>query len=317
MGYARTVDSRGNRLLGSTPARGSDCSRPHVLVLAAIGEEHSCLHRRMGAKYELSIYESGDELIDAVRARPEVAAILADLWDAHGQPVAPALKAMHRAFPTIPIIVCCRLAPGAAPEILAVARAGINALALRGFDDVNAKLASLLSHARNDCDATCVLAAIRPYLRENEVPIVEYCVAHARHKISVGEVAEALSLSRRTLSYRLASGCLLSAHSLIVWSRLLIAARLLQDTGRTIESVALSLQFGSAAAFRNMLRRQAGLSPAKLRVHGGQAFLLNAFTGLLASRERGLQTCRRPGREPRTMRRVRGNAYIRVQRSDY
>jgi AraC-like DNA-binding protein len=270
----------------------------------------------MGAKYEVSIFESRDALIDTIRERPEIAAILTDLWDAHGLPVAPALKAARRAFPTIPIIVCCRLTPDAATEILAVARAGINALALRGFDDVNAKLASLLAHARNDCDALYVLSAIRPFLRENEIPIAEYCVAHARHRMSVSEVAAALSLSRRTLSYRLATGCLLSAHSLIVWCRLLVAARLLQDSARTVESVALSLQFGSAAALRNMLRRQAGLSPAKLRVHGGQAFLLKAFTGLLASRGRGFQTRVNSARHPHpltpsTRQRVRAE-----QRSD-
>jgi AraC-like DNA-binding protein len=254
--------------------------------------------------YDLSICQSGDEIIASVMAAPDVAAILTDLWDAQGLPVAATLKAIRNAFPAIPVVVCCRLAPESASELLEVARAGINALACRGFDDINARLAAILSKARNDCDATRVLVAIRPYLRENEVPIVEYCIRHAQQRISVSEVASALSLSRRTISYRLATGRLLSAHSLIVWCRLLAAARLLQDSGRTVESVALSLQFGSAAAFRNMLRRQAGLTPADLRARGGQDFLLRAFTLVLAAREHSGETPSRPGRARHLVRKM-------------
>jgi AraC-like DNA-binding protein len=286
MGYPRTAHPKENRIAAGTRPHRIDRCRPHVLVLATTGDQQSCMLRRLRVDYYLSIHQSCDEIIASVMAAPDVAAILTDLWDAQGQPVAPTLKRVRNAFPAIPIVVCCRLAPESATELLEVARAGINALACRGFDDINAKLASILLQARHDCDATRILAAIRPYLRKNEVPIVDYCITHAQQRISVSQVAAALSLSRRTLSYRLATGRLLSAHSLIVWCRLLTAARLLQDSGRTVEAVALSLQFGSAAAFRNMLRRKAGLTPADLRACGGQDFLLRAFTRLLADRER-------------------------------
>jgi AraC-like DNA-binding protein len=294
MRYAQMTDPKETRISARALSRHIDRCRPHVLVLATLGDQQSCMLRRLKTDYDLIIAQCGAEIIASVMAAPDVAAVLTDLWDAQGHAVAPILKAIRNAFPAIPVIVCCRLAPESASELLEVARAGINALACRGFDDINAKLASILLKARNDCDAMRVLAALRPYLRENEVPVVEYCITHARQRISVSEVAAALSLSRRTLSYRLATGRLLSAHSLIVWCRLLTAARLLQDSGRTVESVALSLQFGSAAAFRNMLRRQAGLTPVDLRASGGQDFLLRAFTRLLAARERTGESPSRP-----------------------
>jgi AraC-like DNA-binding protein len=264
-----------------------------------MGDGQLVLRRLLGARYDVTVRESRDELVQAIRDGPPVAAIVTDLWDSHGHPAAPAVKMARRIFPSVPIIVCCRLVPGAASEILALARAGINALALRGFDDVGAALSSLIANAATDCDASGILSAIRPFLRAHEVPIVEYCVLHARSKLTVTDVARALSLSRRTLSHRLETGRLHSAHSLIVWCRLLIAARLLQDSGRTVESIALSLQFGSAAAFRNMLRRRVGLSPVQLREQGGQPYLLKAFTRVLASRDAAARMRVRPGRARR------------------
>jgi AraC-like DNA-binding protein len=282
--------------------------RPRVLLLTPPSDGQSTLRRLISANYEVAICEDIESLTGSILEHPETIAIVTDLWDGRGQPAAPAVNRIRTAFPHIPIVVCCRLVPGASAQILAMARAGINALALRGFDDVGSALTSLIASARVDCDANRILSALQPFLRSSEASIVRYCVAHADRKMSVGDVAKAVCLSRRTLSHRLATGRLHSAHSLIVWCRLLIAARLLQDRGRTVESIALSLQFGSAAAFRNMLRRRAGISPAQLRGMGGQPFLLRAYTRLLASRRvstkpTGLESCsRRSDRRKLTLR---------------
>jgi AraC-like DNA-binding protein len=66
-----------------------------------------------------------------------------------------------------------------------------------------------------------------------------------------------------------------------VWCRLLLAADLLAGGGRTVDQVALSFDFPSANAFRNMLRRHAGLGPADVR-GVGSAGLLAAFRLALA-----------------------------------
>lgn len=52
------------------------------------------------------------------------------------------------------------------------------------------------------------------------------------------------------------------------WCRLLAAAVLLEDRGRPVDHIALELDFPSGAAFRNMLKRYTGLSPAELRARG-------------------------------------------------
>jgi len=62
-----------------------------------------------------------------------------------------------------------------------------------------------------------------------------------------------------------------------------MAARLLEDPGRTIEQVALKLDFASGTALRNMFKRYTGLRTTEVRENGGARCLLHAFKRELAS----------------------------------
>ena len=62
-----------------------------------------------------------------------------------------------------------------------------------------------------------------------------------------------------------------------------MAARLLEDPGRTIEQVALKLDFASGTALRNMFKRYTGLRTTEVRENGGVRCLLHAFKRELAA----------------------------------
>lgn len=64
---------------------------------------------------------------------------------------------------------------------------------------------------------------------------------------------------------------------LITWCRLFQASFLLEEPGKTIEKVALGLEFPSANAFRNQLRRYAGIAPSELRGPAAVDTLLGIF----------------------------------------
>lgn len=57
----------------------------------------------------------------------------------------------------------------------------------------------------------------------------------------------------------------------------MIAARLLDDPGRTVEQVALMLDFPSGTALRNMFKRYTGLRTSEVRQNGGVRCVLHAF----------------------------------------
>jgi hypothetical protein len=57
----------------------------------------------------------------------------------------------------------------------------------------------------------------------------------------------------------------------------------MEEGGRTLEQVALRLEFPGAAALRNMLARYTGLTPREVREGGGVRAVLAAFRGALAA----------------------------------
>jgi hypothetical protein len=63
-----------------------------------------------------------------------------------------------------------------------------------------------------------------------------------------------------------------------------VAARLLEEPGRTVESVAHQLEFDSPSGLRNTLRRYTGHAPAALRASGGLRCALRAFAAACAAR---------------------------------
>jgi AraC-like DNA-binding protein len=68
------------------------------------------------------------------------------------------------------------------------------------------------------------------------------------------------------------------------WCRLFMAGRLLDEPGRTVESVALQLEFTTGSALRNLIKRRTGLAPYMLRNAGGLQYLIVCFHTLCAER---------------------------------
>jgi AraC-like DNA-binding protein len=115
------------------------------------------------------------------------------------------------------------------------------------------------------------------------VPFLRYCLEHARRDLSVEEVAAAMGVHRKTLVDRLRAARLPPPRAMIGWCRLLMAARMLDDPARTVEQVALKLDFPSGAALRNMFKRYTGLRTAEVRENGGVRCLVHAFKQEIAA----------------------------------
>ena len=90
-------------------------------------------------------------------------------------------------------------------------------------------------------------------------------------------MADALNVHRKTLVARLSGANLPTPSALISWCRILVAARLLEDPGRSVEQVALLLEFPSGTSMRNMMKRYTGLRPGEIRENGGVRCVLHAF----------------------------------------
>jgi AraC-like DNA-binding protein len=204
-------------------------------------------------------------------------ALVVEPWDAAGAEVAPVILQVRQEFPSLPIVAWCPLSPAAMHEVMLLTKAGVDDVLVREYDDVGTLLRGVLASARGRRTASEVLPMITPHVAPEVVPIIACCLEMAGRATSVEAVARRLGVHRKTLVNRMSVAGLPTPSAVIAWCRLLLAARLLEDPGRSVEHVALALEFGSGTALRNMLRRYTRLRPADVRAGGGLPRVLHLF----------------------------------------
>jgi AraC-like DNA-binding protein len=251
-----------------------------VVALVLARERQARLRAGLRDRAPVRFVERCREVPPAV-AEGEVAATLLELRDADGTPTPPTIRQLRTSFPRMPVIAMAPAATAVGHELVAAVQAGANGLILQGIEDAGVALLDAIDHADDECTARLVLAELGLALPEPARPVLEYVLAQARRPLSVDEVADALGMTRRTLARRLARTGVPTPLALINWCRLLVAARAMEDRGRTLEQVALQLDFPGAAALRNMLARYTGLKPRDVREGGGLRRVLAAFRDAL------------------------------------
>ena len=210
------------------------------------------------------------------------AAAVVDKRDAQGDSTLAVVRRIRTAYAGVPVVLYCTLTAEASRDVLEFARAGVNDIVFRGLDDVRVALRAAIHAAVDHSAAEWTLAELEPLMPSNVSSIVRYCVENGRRNVGVEDVALALSVTRKTLVNRLKAAGYPSTSSLIAWGRLLRAARLLNDPGRSAEQVALLLGFANGSALRNMMKRYTGLTTTEVRENGGLRCVLRAFKSELA-----------------------------------
>ncbi len=219
------------------------------------------------------------DFVQALAARAW-ALVVVEAFDVDGVATEEAVRTLRARYPELPVLGHATARAGLSGEVLALARAGVHELVVAGIDDVGTALRAALARASRRSSADRILAAVLDALPPAAVPLVRYCLEHGATAPTVPEVARALGVSRQTLAARLRGAGLPAPRVVAAWCRLLLAADLLA-AGRSVDQVALTLDFPSANGFRNVLRRHTGLGPAALR-RVGAAGLLGAFRAALA-----------------------------------
>lgn len=209
--------------------------------------------------------------------------VVLDHRDYDGNAALPVVRRLRDEYPSVPVVMYLPMVALASGAVMDYARAGVSQLVFQGVDDFKTSLRSAIDAALDQVSAGALAAEIEPLIPSTIVPFLRYCLEHSRRNITVEEVAAAMGVHRKTLVDRLKAARLPSPRAMIGWSRLLMAARLLEDPGRTIEQVALKLDFASGTALRNMFKRYTGLRTTEVRENGGVRCLLHAFKRELAA----------------------------------
>lgn len=249
---------------------------PFLALLTRDGEVERAIRRPLEDAHVVARAGSWERLGHLVRERPVTAAIL----DEDGLPAvggaAGALADLRARFPSLPVVLVAR--PDTDPfALLRLGRAGLDQLLLIRVDDLDHEVPETVARGLRYAPEALVTRAVSPYLPARVLKAVRLAMEGVQRRWSAPALARKVGLTQPHLSVCLKAAGLPSAGHLLIWARLLHAARWLPDPGRSAESVSRQLDYSSGAAFRRMLRNYADATPTQVIEAGGFPFLLDRF----------------------------------------
>jgi AraC-like DNA-binding protein len=272
------------------PLRGVTAPEPKLVVLALITGRLERLRIATAVRDHalVQFVGSAGELREKLADAPALPlALIVEPRDCDGRSTADLVRECAVAHPRLPIVGYCRAGYEHSRDILELGVAGVHELLFHGVDDSGVALRGVLTSANQACAATQVLRAIVDDVPSGLLPLFEFCLAYPERATSVQAVAHVLGVHRKTLVNHCAQASLPPPGAVIAWCRLLLVGHFLETPGRTVEGIALRVEFASATALRNMLRRYTGLRPQQVRERGGLRCIVDAFRrGLAEKRER-------------------------------
>ena len=194
--------------------------------------------------------------------------VLAPLEDAAGDDTLPLVEHLVRRRHPSAVVGLISRQHRDADDLLRLARSGVHALLFDEDRRTPLTVRRAVLEAATRCRNQAVWSDVAPITPDRVRPLVAYGLRHAHEALTVDAVARALGLHRKTLAERCMLSRSLPPQLMLGWCRMMAAAVLLEDRGRLVDHIALELDFASGTAFRNMLKRYTGLTPAELRAHG-------------------------------------------------
>ena len=252
------------------------------------------VRRACVGRYELRTVADWPELAGALRGGPARAVVVADPYDRRPRPgLATELRALLAELPSTTVVAACALRRGCFEDVRTLGEWGITRVISLEEEDTPLALARVLE----SCQGRPLRSLLHRSLPDSLSARGRAIAMAAAEVVSAGglgrDLARRLSVTPRTLQRWCRRSGLPAPRQLLAWMRLLLAAELLDDPGRSVLGVALSCGYSTDAALRNAFRAFLDRSPSGLRRDG--AFRLVAAAFLEALRQQGAASARSPG----------------------
>lgn len=276
------IDDRTPRVKDHSPCHASAPERarrsPHrgqPMVATMLRREFEARVRVALSGRMIEKADTVGELAVLARSYP-LTLVITEPWDSNHVPAAATVRWLTAAYPSVAVIAYCEPTAAAHRETVPLTRAGIDGIIVRGVDDGISALRDAVHRACFARVQTLVMEVLRPMLSPDSAAFVAYCLGQGAGA-SVEQAAAALGVTRRTLVNRFAREGLIPPREILAWCRLLQAAYLLDDSGRSLEQVGLAIGCGSGSALRNLFLRHARVRPDAIRASGALAITLERF----------------------------------------
>lgn len=230
-----------------------------------------------GREFVVRIIPSWSSLAEELTGISPGSVIVVDPYTgtgAHTQ-LEPRLHEWLRAYPFIAVVAALEPNARRMRDVHTLGSWGVDEV-ITTDDDV-AVIARTLRHVRPR-----PLQRLLERILPGTVPIqASSILAAAAEVVTAGGQATALArvmhLSMRTLNRRFEATGLLPPRQTLVWLRILLAAMLLEETSRSIESVAYACGYASDSGLRRAFHDTLHLSPGEVRRRGAVATVAAAF----------------------------------------
>lgn len=206
----------------------------------------------------------------------DVSCVVVGWVDARGVSPTHVIGELRRVFAAVPIVGYCLSSAEHLDALRRMAVAGVHQLLLDATADSRSVVRTAIESSRRQCAAAQVFAQIRDIIPIKLHPFVSTALDNPTRATSVLAMARELGVDRKTLHNWCAAEEFLGPRDLLRWTRLLLAAALLNWSNRSVTSVALELEYPTDNSLRIAIRRQFHVQPSAMK-RGGVDRAVNAF----------------------------------------
>lgn len=261
---------------------------------AALGDEHRLLHHSTWKGFWNGV------------SRTPVEGCVLDIYHPRRPISLVQLQGLRRRHPHLAIVIYSDFS-GREMDLFHLGRLSVDGVILAGRGDDHRQMREAVRIALSASVAGRVADVLQGRIPSVGLLVLQWAIEHAQGHPGVAELAAGLCVSRSSLTRELRVLGLPPPRRLLLWGRLLQAARLMEREGSTVEAVAHRLGYSTASGLRRALVRHVGCPPGELGTRGGLSLVLRAFLrreveASLPRRERWTPPLRsrpiRPARSP-------------------
>ena len=242
--------------------------RPLLILHADTGFQQR-VREAAGADFRDRVIDDWEALHQAVASAPPASVVIVDPFEADGS-LSPSLRELLADFPSTSLIAAFEVTPDRGDAMRTLGSWNVVDVIALGHDDTPAAIGLRLRAARGRQLQRRVGNVLPPETPGRARALLEAAAAIVSAGGQGIDLAESLNLSRRTLLRWSERAELPPPRRTLAWMRILLAASLLDDAGRTVLGVARACGYSSDSGLRRVLQRFLGTSASELR--NGRAF---------------------------------------------
>lgn len=230
-----------------------------------------------------------EALQDAVKSAPASAIVVVDPYA--GMPnrgeISIELSALMNRYPSVAVVAAIEMRPGCIEDARRLGEYGVVQIIDLDGELSGRHVAALLTAVCGRPLRTLVQRALPRYTGAAARSILATAARTVSEAGHGSDLARALHITPRTLSRWCRRAGLPPPRRLLAWMRVLLAAEMLDDPGRTVSDVAFACGYSADGSLRHAFRAFVDLSPTELRARGAFDTVAEGFLRELAAARSG------------------------------